>query len=52
MIKRAILILKSDTVKCVQVTFHPEMESFFKQFEFHILKSEIIDNDAMKVNLE
>lgn len=49
MVKKAILDLKNDGVKCIQVIFDPERESFFKQFGFHILKAGIIDNDTMEL---
>ncbi|MCK4358029.1 MAG: GNAT family N-acetyltransferase [Candidatus Cloacimonetes bacterium] len=49
MVTRAILDLKEEGIKCIQVIFNPELESFYKQFGFHILKAGIIDNDTMKL---
>ena len=49
LVRQAIRDLRSAGVKCIQVTFNPEMEGFFKRFGFHIFKAGIIDTDAMEV---
>jgi GNAT superfamily N-acetyltransferase len=50
LVKEAIRELKSAGVKCVQVTFNPELEPFFKQFGFHIFRAGIIDNETMDMD--
>ena len=50
LVKEAIRELKSAGVKCVQVTFNPELEPFFKQFGFHIFRAGIIDHETMDVD--
>lgn len=50
LVKEAIRELKSAGVKCVQVTFNPELEPFFRRFGFHIFRAGIIDNEAMDVD--
>lgn len=49
MVKHAILDLKDEGIKCIQVIFNPELETFYKQFGFHILKAGIIDNETMRL---
>ena len=49
MVKHAILDLKDEGIKCIQVIFNPELETFYKRFGFHILKEGIIDNETMKL---
>jgi len=49
LVKQAIRDMKSEGIKCVQVTFNPELESFFRKFGFHIFKAGIIDNDTMEI---
>ena len=51
LIKQAVRDLTADGVQCIQVTFNPENESFYRSIGFHILKAGIIDNKTMKVNL-
>lgn len=51
LVKKAIVDLKSEGIKCVQVTFCQPLEAFFKKFGFHICKAGIIDNDKMEVSL-
>lgn len=50
LVKEAIHDIKSAGVKCIQVTFNPDLESFYKKFGFHIFKAGIIDNDTMKLS--
>jgi ribosomal protein S18 acetylase RimI-like enzyme len=50
MVKTAMLDLRAKGVKCVQVIFDPESETFFKRLGFHILKAGIIDNDTMELD--
>jgi len=51
LVKKAIIDLRSEGIKCIQVTFCSELETFFKKFGFHICKAGIIDNDKMEVKL-
>ncbi len=48
LVRQTIRDMKSEGIKCIQVTFNPELESFYKRFGFHIFKAGIIDNDTMK----
>ena len=50
-VKRAVRDMTDDGVQCIQVTFNPENEAFYKSIGFHIFKAGIIDNKTMKVNL-
>jgi len=50
LVTRAILDLKTEGIKCIQVVFVPEMESFFQRFRFHLCKAGVIDTDTMEVN--
>ncbi len=45
--KRTIRFLQEKNIKCIQVTFDPELERFFKKFGFHIVRAGIIDRDTM-----
>lgn len=49
-VHRAIRDLKDAGVRCVQVTFGNELEPFYAQCGFHILKGGIIDFKNMKWN--
>ena len=51
MVRQAVRDLSADGVQCIQVTFNPEFESFYRKIGFHILKAGIIDNKTMKVDL-
>ena len=44
LVKQAICDMKSAGIKCIQVTFNPDLESFYKKFDFHIFKAGIIEN--------
>jgi N-acetylglutamate synthase-like GNAT family acetyltransferase len=44
-VERAVADLTADGIKCIQVTFNPEHESFYRDCGFHIFKAGIIDND-------
>jgi ribosomal protein S18 acetylase RimI-like enzyme len=50
-VKQAVRDLTDDGVQCIEVTFNPENEAFYKSIGFHIFKAGIIDNKTMKVNL-
>jgi ribosomal protein S18 acetylase RimI-like enzyme len=43
-VETAVAALTSDGIKCIQVTFNPELESFYRNCGFHIFKAGIIDN--------
>ncbi len=49
-VKRAIQDLKSEGIRCIQVTFNPELESFYEKFGFHIFKAGIIDFKYMSID--
>ncbi len=51
LMKRAIRYLQKRNIKCIQVTFNPELEGFFKQFPFYIFRAGIIDRDTMNVDI-
>jgi ribosomal protein S18 acetylase RimI-like enzyme len=51
LMKRAIRFLQSKNIKCIQVTFLPSHEEFFKKFGFYIFRAGIIDRDTMKVKI-
>ena len=51
MVKQAVRDLSADGVQCIQVTFNPENEPFYRSIGFHIFKAGIIDNKTMKVDL-
>lgn len=51
LVKRAVGDLTAEGVQCIQVTFNPDNELFYKSIGFHIIKAGIIDNKTMKVNL-
>ena len=44
----AVTALRADGIKCIQVTFNPELESFYRDCGFHIFKAGIIDNDHLE----
>jgi GNAT superfamily N-acetyltransferase len=44
-VQRAVAELTADGIKCIQVTFNPEHETFYRDCGFHIFKAGIIDND-------
>lgn len=48
LVKQAIGDTKSEGIDCIQVTFNPELESFYKKFDFHIFEAGIIDNKLPK----
>ena len=50
-VKRAVRDLTDDGVQCIQVTFNPENESFYRSIGFHIFRAGIIDNNTMKASL-
>ena len=50
LVKTAILDIKSDGVKFIQIIFDPEMETFFKRLGFHLVKAGIIDNETMELS--
>jgi GNAT superfamily N-acetyltransferase len=43
LVKAAIEALKADGIKCIQVTFNPHLESFYRACGFHVFKAGIID---------
>jgi len=45
LVDAAVSALTADGIKCIQVTFHPELEPFYRHCGFHIFKAGIIDND-------
>lgn len=51
LVKNAIRFLQKNNIKCIQVTFNPEYEDFFKRFGFHIYKAGGIDRDTMQIKL-
>jgi len=51
LVKKAIRFLQKNKIKCIQVTFNPECENFFKRFGFHIYKAGVIDRDTMQIEV-
>ena len=51
LVKKAIRFLQKNKIKCIQVTFNPECENFFKRFGFHIYKAGVIDRDTMQIKV-
>lgn len=45
LVEAAVAALTADGIKCIQVTFDPELESFYQDCGFHIFRGGIIDND-------
>lgn len=45
LVEAAVSELTADGIKCIQVTFNPEHEVFYRKCGFHIFKAGIIDND-------
>lgn len=52
LVRRAILDLKAEGIRAIQVTFNPELELFYKRFGFHMFRAGIIDNETIEVNLD
>jgi ribosomal protein S18 acetylase RimI-like enzyme len=48
LVDAAIAALTADGIKCIQVTFDPELESFYRDRGFHIFKGGIIDTDERR----
>ena len=46
LVQNAIADLTADGVRCIQVTFNPELEGFYRKCGFHIFLGGIIDNEA------
>ena len=44
LVAEAVAQLTADGIKCIQVTFNPEHEAFYRSCGFHIFKAGIIDN--------
>jgi GNAT superfamily N-acetyltransferase len=44
LVEAAISEISTDGVRCIQVTFHPELEGFYRKCGFHVFKAGIIDN--------
>ncbi len=51
-VRRAIREIGQAGVRCIQVTFADELESFYKRCGFHIVKAGIIDFNHMEWNEE
>lgn len=51
LIKQAVRFIKANNIRCVQVTFNPETEGFYRKLGFHIFKAGIIDFKNMAVEL-
>lgn len=51
LVKKAIRFLQKNNIKCIQVTFNPEYEEFFKRFGFHIYKAGVIARDTMQIKI-
>ena len=49
-VKQAVRDLSANGIQCIQVTFNPENEAFYKSIGFHIIKAGIVDNKTMIVN--
>jgi ribosomal protein S18 acetylase RimI-like enzyme len=45
LVESAVAALTADGIKCIQVTFNPELEKFYRDCGFYIFKAGIIDND-------
>jgi len=50
LMNKTINYLKSKNIKCIQVTFNPELIEFYKRFGFHIFNAGIIDKDDKNSN--
>jgi ribosomal protein S18 acetylase RimI-like enzyme len=48
LVDAAIAALTADGIKCIQVTFDPELESFYRDCGFHIFRGGIIDTDERR----
>jgi ribosomal protein S18 acetylase RimI-like enzyme len=48
LVDAAIDGLTRDGIKCIQVTFDPELESFYRACGFYIFRGGIIDNDERR----
>jgi GNAT superfamily N-acetyltransferase len=44
LVERAVADLTTDGIRCIQVTFNPELEAFYQKCGFHIFRGGIIDN--------
>ena len=44
LVKRVVEELTADGIRCIQVTFNPELEHFYRKCGFHIFKGGIIDH--------
>ena len=51
LVKNTIRFLQKNNIKCIQVTFNPEHENFFKRFGFHIYKAGVIDRDTIQIKV-
>lgn len=49
LIKQAIVDIKKEGIKCIQVTFNDDLEAFYKKLGFHIFEGGIIDFENMKI---
>ena len=48
LVQTAIQDMKKEGIRCVQVTFNPELEEFYTRCGFHIFKGGIIDFKHME----
>jgi len=46
LVERAVADLTTDGIRCIQVTFKPELEGFYRKCGFHIFLAGIIDNES------
>ncbi len=52
LLKKAIKFCQDKNIKAIQLTFNPELESFYRKFGFHIYKAGIIDRDTMDFKID
>jgi GNAT superfamily N-acetyltransferase len=50
LVQAAARLIKSKKIQCLQVTFNPWNEKFYRKCGFHIFKAGIMDFKHMKVN--
>ena len=47
-VRKAIIDIKAAGIRCIQVTFNNDLESFYEKCGFHIFKGGIIDFKNMR----
>jgi GNAT superfamily N-acetyltransferase len=52
LVEVAVAALTMDGIKCIQVTFDPYLESFYRSCGFHIFRAGIIDSGSSQTSHE